>query len=343
MTPLQIPSKELQGLDPEVLDIMNQSRLDEAESFGDIIPSSIDALKIGGRAALTTIKKTVNPLQWLNAVTGGSARKTAMSGFEAEYFSKDSKGNIIITNPDVKLDNLKAWGDGGLMATKSGKYPLVFFHASPKFVGNQLDMTLSQSRDSGWLGQGGYLTTRYDRDSLDQYTRFKGKEGEAPDITPLFVKMKKPLELTRDKSEVGWGAYKMNPVDRNIIQNKLINLKLDFDNIKEGEEVAEAIQREAEYLNNITHFKPEDIEEYLERAGYTPKDMSVPEFLQSSGLGYDGVIIREPENPDDIPEAVIFDAKQAKSVFNRGFFNPDSADLHSNIQNNRKMDSQIPV
>ena len=317
-------------ISPEIRELMAESAADEAQSFGkSLVPHAKNALKIGGRA----IKTAANPLTYINSLPGGTSVSTGFSGFEAEGYSKDSKGRRLVTSHEKRLRNLVHWGEGGLMTTQKGvKQPLVFFHASPKFQGNEFKMELSQARDSGWLSQGGYVTTRSDMQSLDQYTRWLGKQGEAPEVLPLFIKMKKPLTLTRNIDEVGWGAYKIPDVDRILIQNKLINMRMDFENITDPEEMAEFRMNQMDNLNSIEYFKPEHIETYLEGSGYTPKDMSVTEFLQSSGLDYDGVLLREPDNPDDIPEAVIFNPKQAKSVFNRGFFNKATNDLLSKAQ-----------
>ena len=317
-------------ISPEIRELMAESAADEAQSFGkSLVPHAKNALKIGGRA----IKTAANPLTYINSLTGGTSVSTGFSGFEAEGYSKDSKGRRLVTSHEKRLRNLVHWGEGGLMTTQKGvKQPLVFFHASPKYQGNEFKMELSQARDSGWLSQGGYVTTRSDMQSLDQYTRWLGKQGEAPEVLPLFIKMKKPLTLTRNIDEVGWGAYKIPDVDRILIQNKLINMRMDFENITDPEEMAEFRMNQMDNLNSIEYFKPEHIETYLEGSGYTPKDMAVTEFLQSSGLDYDGVLLREPDNPDDIPEAVIFNPKQAKSVFNRGFFNKATNDLLSKAQ-----------
>ena len=317
-------------ISPEVSQLLQEQQGDEAQAFGgSLMPSAKNALKIGGRL----IRTAANPLTYINSLTGGTAVETGKSGFEGKGYSKDSKGQRIVTSHEKRLDNLVDWGEGGLMTTQRGKsQPLVFFHASPNFQGNEFKMELSQARDSGWLSQGGYVTTRHDVQTLDQYTRWLGKEGEAPEVLPLFIKMNKPLTLTRSIDEVGWDAYRIPHEDRNLIQNKLINMRMDFENITDPEEIAEFRMSEMDNLDSIEYFKPEHIETYLEGSGYTSKDMTVTEFLQQADLGYDGVILREPGNPDDIPEGVIFDPKQAKSVFNRGFFNKATNDLLSKAQ-----------
>ena len=176
-------------ISPEIRELMAESAADEAQSFGkSLVPHAKNALKIGGRA----IKTAANPLTYINSLTGGTSVSTGFSGFEAEGYSKDSKGRRLVTSHEKRLRNLVHWGEGGLMTTQKGvKLPLVFFHASPKFQGNEFKMELSQARDSGWLSQGGYVTTRSDMQSLDQYTRWLGKQGEAPEDLPLFIKMKK--------------------------------------------------------------------------------------------------------------------------------------------------------
>ena len=322
-------NKEL-TISPEVAQLLQEQQGDEAQSLGkSLVPHAKNALKIGGRA----IKTAANPLTYINSLTGGTAVETGESGFEGGAYSKDSKGRRLVTSHEKRLSNLVHWGEGGLMTTQTGKaQPLVFFHASPNFQGNEFRMEKSQARDSGWLGQGGYVTTRHDIQTLDQYTRWLGKEGEAPEVLPLFIKMNKPLTLSRSIDEVGWEAYRIPHEDRNLIQNKLINMRMDFENITDPEEIAEFRMSEMNNLDSIEYFKPEHIENYLEGSGYTSKDMTVTEFLQQKDLGYDGVILREPGNPDDIPEGVIFDPKQAKSVFNRGFFNKATNDLLSKAQ-----------
>ena len=326
---LMIPTST-EGMSPEVMELMQSQAADMTETGGgDLMPEiGKRALQIGKKA----VKQIPGKLNMINSLTGGSSKPLGLGsgiGEEGSHYIKDSKGQPLVRNPETRLKNLVHWGEGGLMKSNDGTHPLVFFHASPEFIGNEFDMTKSQARDGGWLAQGAYVTTRHKMETLDQYTRWLGKEGNAAEVIPLFIKIKKPLELFRDPSEVGWGSYKMFPEDRNIIQNKLINMKIDFENITDPNEISLTMKEEADSLNLIENFRPEHIETYLEKTG---KDMSVTDFLQSSGLGYDGIIMREPGNPDDIPEAVIFKPTQAKSVFNRGFFNPDSADLHSQTE-----------
>lgn len=189
-----------------------------------------------------------------------TAQKVA-EDFEAYKTRADAPEKLVIPEAVARVEKtdtpeFKRWfGESKVTEAETGK-PMVVYHGTKDNI-DAFDIGHINKKDDGWLGRGVYTTN--DPKLADMYTKLKN--GDAPNIMPMYASIKKPYMATL---------------------------------------------KEKQRLRASTKADIYDFTEKLKKEGY------------------DGVIL---DYPDGTKEIVAFDAKQIKSVFNTGKFDPESASL----------------
>ena len=227
-------------------------------------------------------------------------------------YGQDIHGHAIILDPIEKSNNFKSWFRNSKVRNQDGS-PVHMFHGAPKFVGNQLDPSRKGKRDDGYLGRGFYFTnsnrmaSEYaDTPIFDIYGE-PVQEAEAPEVMEVFLSVQNPvvLEAEGGLDNKTWNIFKKH-ISKTFAQHPEDRWK---EIIKSG-----------------------DIEPNLRFDALTEFEIwynyGISEMAEDAG--FDAIML------DDMREVNIFKPTQAKSVRNRGWFNPDNPDLMSQTKKKKK-------
>lgn len=197
------------------------------------------------------------------------------------------------SDPD-REQNFRKWFGKSKLVDKNN-LPLVLYHATDK------DFTEFKNKHGG-------IYFSEDESQLEQFIgRHEGGLGE------YYVKMENPFDAR-------WG---------NMSEDKKNELREILDYLVDDEEIEDAAQTMDVDLEDADPFKVFTDGEFWHFYG-RGKQNEILEAIRRRG--YDGVIypdaivIGEPHT-----SYVIFDPTQAKSVLNKGTFNPEDPDLFSSI------------
>lgn len=354
-----------QALEPsrkaELASIMQDSAMDQITDYGGTVQE-------GTEQGLSNIELGLDTA-W-NVVKGGSKvlRRTGAGMLLNPDIA--GEGSDIIPrlsdiNDPTRQDNLSNWGRGKdspknyTLIRDSLENPVVFFHSSPNFVGNELDPKYSQLRDPGYFGEGVYLSSR-----LDESGKYLGKQHyfgkmseeqksgkykdfhavtKNPQIIGAYLRFEKALRLTAPEGEKGIESFVADDINSMEIKNGLMELLFKLrgvDPTKDSD--ANAISEiKTKFGENEDFNTPTKIRKFLyqiEAKNEKGKELQITQFLES--LGYDGILVLEDaKRPNDYAEAVLFTKHQSKSTDNVGTF-LENSDLYTKAS---KKDVQIPA
>ena len=254
----------------------------------------------------------LNPARAVTSVLGNPEAPMAANAPTLDQYERDIHGNVMVTDPIEKSNNFKSWFRNSKVRNQDGS-PVKMFHGSPKFIGNQLDPSRASTRDDGYLGRGFYFTPRKQMASEYAETPIFDIYGEpvvettAPEVMEVFLSVQNPVVLDAEGGldNKTWNVLKKH-ISKTFAQHPDNRWK---ESIKSG-----------------------DIEPNLRFDALTEFEIwynyGVAEMAEDAG--FDAIML------DDMREVNIFKPTQAKSVRNRGWFNPDNPDLMSQTKKKKK-------
>tara|TARA_Y100000310_G_scaffold90836_1_gene88130 strand:- start:1924 stop:3048 length:1125 start_codon:yes stop_codon:yes gene_type:complete len=333
----------------ELQALIEQQSVDEAAGFGGDIAEAAEA---GVNMAVSLIKK-------------GSKRTPASlllnPGMAA---APTTMPDLTDINDPTRNFNLGNWGSGEhspknyQMTVNSFGEPVIFFHASPNFIGDTLDPSYAQLRDPGYFGEGAYLSSRAnesgkylekqhyfgkmsEEEKTGKYKEFH-TEKKNPKIIPTYLRFEKALRLTAPEGEKGVESFVADDINAAEIKNGLMELLFKLKGVDPTNEndTAAISEIKTNFGENEDFNTPTKIRKFLSQVGAKNKrgtELQITQFLKT--LGYDGVlVIEDATRPHDYAEAIIFNKGQAKhATENAGTF-LESDDLYTKTE---KKDSEI--
>tara|TARA_R100001463_G_scaffold29630_13_gene67409 strand:- start:3825 stop:4676 length:852 start_codon:yes stop_codon:yes gene_type:complete len=253
-----------------------------------------------------------NPARAALALAGNPDAPMTANAPTLDQYERDIHGNVMVTDPIEKSNNFKSWFRNSKVRNQDGS-PVKMFHGSPKFVGNQLDPNKRGNRDDGHLGRGFYFSQKKQMASEYAETPIFDIYGEtvvdttAPEVMEVFLSVQNPVVLDAEGGldNKTWNAFKKH-ISKTFAGHPDDRWK---ESIKSG-----------------------DIEPNLRFDALTEFEIwynyGVSEMAEDAG--FDAIML------DDMREVNIFNPTQAKSVRNRGWFNPDNPDLMSQTKKKKK-------
>ena len=305
----------------ELANLMEEQAIDQAFDYGDIVEKGVSAAgklikNVGGRTGIGYL---------VNTGTAGDP-----------YW--DNLPDIGDPDNEIRKDNLRIWGRGEnsdrnfSLITDSQDTPIVFYHASPNFIGRSFDPDKSQLRDPGYFGEGVYFSSRADEskkylekqhyfgkmseeEKTGKYKDFHAKKKN-PKIIPTYLRFEKALRLVSPEGEKGVESFVTDDLNAAEITNGLMELVFKIKGVDPtNENDSYAISEIKTNFGEASDFNtPTKIRKFLSKVGAKNKqgtELQLTQFLKT--LGYDGILVLEDANrPNDYAEAVIFNREQSK-------------------------------
>ena len=263
----------------------------------------------------------MNPARAVTSVLGNPEAPMAANAPTLDQYERDIHGNVMVTDPIEKSNNFKSWFRNSKVRNQDGS-PVKMFHGSPKFIGNQLDPNKRGNRDDGYLGRGFYFSN-----SNSMASRYAD--------TPIF-------DIYGEPYEVAQGIRRTSPEDGAEVMEVFLSVQNPVVLDRQGGLDNKTWNIFKKHISKTFAQHPEDRWKEIIKSGDIEPNLrfdALTEFEiwynygvaeMAEDAGFDAIML------DDMREVNIFKPTQAKSVRNRGWFNPDNPDLMSQTKKKKK-------
>jgi len=231
-----------------------------------------------------------------------------------EKYGRDEEGNLIVTDPKEREQNFKHWFGDSKVVDKGGK-PLAMYHGTQKGGFSEFDVYGSSKH--GLFGSGGYFTEDPEVASGYADKTSPKAESKSPAVYRVHLSIKNPIDMDAPANKSNWAK---------VLEDFGYSPD-EYETLRKQNATNEAVFKE--------------VEDDLEAEGVPMSEGS--ELIQDMlrGMGHDGITHMGGGRANKKSEKrhrvyIIFDPTQAKSVHNRGLFNPANPDILSKRVNPKK-------